>query len=115
MRWRQEGRTDQGLYIIALSTARRYSAGMNSNDLSKQQVEQLLSKMWPMLRYLKRLKDRMERRSFPKEDELYRLVARIHDDMHHLSVTLHYMTCNGVGRPSRRSKGPSGEAGVEGR
>ena len=40
-----------------------------------------------MLRYVKQLKDRMEKRSFPKDDKLYRLVARIHDDMHHLSVS----------------------------
>jgi hypothetical protein len=72
---------------------------MDSNDLTKDQTEQLLARIWPMLRYLKRLRDRMERRSFPKEDKLYRLVARIHDDVHHLSVSLHYLTCNGVGRP----------------
>jgi hypothetical protein len=54
-----------------------------------------------MLRYLKRLRDRMEKRSFPIDDKLYRIVARIHDDMHHLSVTLHYPTCDGgVGQPS---------------
>ena len=77
---------------------------MDSNDLTKEQAEQLLANVWPMLRYLTRLKDRMERRSFPKEDKLYRLVARIHDDMHDLSVTLHYMTCEGVGRPSQRKR-----------
>jgi hypothetical protein len=71
---------------------------MDSNDLTKQQAEQLLAKVRPMLNYLKRLKDRMERRGFPKEDKLFRLVARIHDDMHHLSVTLHYLKCDGVGR-----------------
>ena len=75
---------------------------MNSDDLSKQQAEQLLAKVWPMLRYVKRLKDRMEKRAFPKDDELYRLVARTHDDLHHLSVTLHYLTCDGVGRQSRQ-------------
>jgi hypothetical protein len=57
-------------------------------------AEQLLAKVWPMLFYLKRLKDRMGRRSFPKDDKLYRLVARIHDDMHYLSVTLHYLRCD---------------------
>jgi hypothetical protein len=39
-----------------------YFAGMDSNDLTKQQAEQLLARVWPVLRYLKRLKDRMERR-----------------------------------------------------
>ena len=78
---------------------------MNSNDLTKAQAEQLLARIWPMLNYVKRLRDRMERRSFPKDDELYRLVVRIHDDMHRLSVTLHYMTCDGVGRPSHRPSG----------
>jgi hypothetical protein len=53
---------------------------MDSNDLTKQQAELLLAKIWPMLPYFKRLRDRMEQRSFPKDDELYRLVARIHDD-----------------------------------
>lgn len=33
----------------------------------------------------------------------YHLVARIHDDMHSLSVTLHYLTCDGgVGRKRGR-------------
>lgn len=77
---------------------------MDSNDLTKDQAEQLLARVWPMLRYVKQLRDRMERRSFPKEDQLYRLVARIHDDMHQLSVTLHYLTCDGVGRPSGGGK-----------
>jgi len=58
-----------------------------------------------MLRYFKRLKDRMEKRSFPNDDQLYRLVAPIHDDIHHLSVTLHYLTCEGeVGRPNAGSQ-----------
>lgn len=77
---------------------------MNGSDLTKQQAEQLLARLWPMLRYIKALRDRMERRSFPKDDKLSRLVARIHDDMHELSVSLHYLTCDGVGRPSRQQK-----------
>jgi hypothetical protein len=53
-----------------------------------------------MLRYVGRLRDRMEKRAFPKDDELYRLVVQAHDDIHRLSVTLHYLTCEGVGRSS---------------
>lgn len=39
---------------------------MDSSDLTKQQVEQLLAEIWPMLCYLRGLRDRMEQRSFPK-------------------------------------------------
>jgi len=80
---------------------------MDSNDLTRQQAEQLLARIGPMLRYFKRLKDRMEKRSFPKDDLLYRLVARIHEDMHYLSVSLHYLTCSGrVGRTTERRRQP---------
>jgi hypothetical protein len=49
---------------------------MDSSDLTRQQVEQLMARIWPMLPYFKRLRERMEQRTFPKDDKLYRLVAR---------------------------------------
>jgi hypothetical protein len=36
---------------------------------------------------------------FPHDDLLLKKVDAAYDAMHRLSVELHYMTCDGVGRP----------------
>jgi hypothetical protein len=75
---------------------------MDSRDLSKEQAELLLARIWPMLNYLNRLKQRMERRRFPTGDKLYSRVVAAHNDLHSLAVILHYMTCDGTGEPGSR-------------
>jgi len=55
-----------------------------------------------MLRYLNRLRDRMERRGFPSDDRLYAMVVEARDKVHRLCVELHYLSCaGGVGEPKR--------------
>lgn len=65
-------------------------SGMDSRDLTKAQAEVLLSRIWPMLNYLNRLKQRMERRRFPTGDKLYSRVVAAHNDLHSLAITLHW-------------------------
>ena len=51
------------------------------------------------LGYLSRLRERMRVVGFPHDDLLLKKVDAAYDAMHRLSVELHYMTCDGVGRP----------------
>jgi len=52
------------------------------------------------LRYLGKLRTRMERLAFPPNDPLYRQVSDAFDKIHRLNVALHYMSCDpgSVGR-----------------
>jgi hypothetical protein len=55
-----------------------------------------------MLRYLGKLRQRMDKRGFTPSDKLYGLVNEAYDKVHHLSVELHYLSCGDVvGRPPR--------------
>jgi len=57
----------------------------------------------PYLAYLRRLWLRMEKRSFPKDDGLFRAMSNAYDATHSLWITLHYMSCaSGVCRGPRR-------------
>jgi hypothetical protein len=56
----------------------------------------------PRLNYLARLQKHMDEAGFPGDDKLYLLVSKAYDAMRHLSSEVHYMTCDGVGRPARK-------------
>ena len=43
----------------------------------------------------------MEKTGFPPKDPLFLKVCLAYDALHELSVAVHYLSCNGVGRPSR--------------
>jgi hypothetical protein len=45
---------------------------MNSNNLSREQARQVHAALVPTLRYLNRLTERLNARSFPPHDRLYR-------------------------------------------
>jgi hypothetical protein len=47
----------------------------------------------PYLAYLRRLWLRMEKRSFPKDDELFRAMSNAYGVTHLPWITLHYMSC----------------------
>lgn len=54
------------------------------------------------LRYLGRLRARMQRRGFPHHDPLVRLVTEAWEATHTLSVRLHYLgVASGVGKLPR--------------
>ena len=74
---------------------------MNSNDLSKAQARKLHTALVPPLRYLNRLADRLNARSFSPDDRLYRAAFKAQAAMSELVMMLHYLTCDGVGEPAR--------------
>ena len=68
-------------------------------ELQPQHAEQIREALLPSLRYLSRLKDRMQQVGFLPGDHLYRIVAQAHEAVHHLAIELHYRSCaGGVGR-----------------
>jgi hypothetical protein len=60
----------------------------------------------PSLAYLFRLREPMVKRGFPPADPLLMLVEKAYDSMHRLFVELHYLSCDGVGRPSKEESKP---------
>jgi hypothetical protein len=75
---------------------------MNSSDLTPEQCKIIGDRLRPILRYLHALRNRVQQQAFPQDDKVRRLVEAAHDNVHHLSVELHYLGIrSGVGRPSR--------------
>ncbi len=68
---------------------------MNSGALERWQIAKLQKSVAPMLRYLYKLKDRMQRVGFLPQDPLYQSVERAYNSVHSLSVKLHYLGCDG--------------------
>jgi hypothetical protein len=73
---------------------------MDRNSITKDQAKTLNAAIQPKLAYLYRLRERMTKAKFPPDDKLYCLVERAYDAMHRLFIELHYLSCDGVGRPS---------------
>jgi hypothetical protein len=68
-------------------------------NLTRSQFAAVAKSVGPMLGYLVRLRQRMDKVGFVPGDALYRLVRDAEDKLHHLSVELHYRSCGGgVGR-----------------
>jgi hypothetical protein len=74
---------------------------MNSDNITKAQATVIFDALFPGANYLVRLRDRMQKSSFPPGDKLFQLVEKAHDAMRQLSSELHYMSCDGAGRPDR--------------
>ena len=70
-------------------------------QLSPQHCGVLLKRIRPMLGYFSRLQRRMEFRGFRQDDKLLLMVKAAHDDLHRLTVELHYRSCGNVGQSSR--------------
>ena len=73
---------------------------MDRDSLTKEQAKTINAKVQPSLGYLFRLRERMVKKGFPPSDPLLTLVDKAYDSMHRLFVELHYLSCDGVGRPS---------------
>ncbi len=73
---------------------------MNSNQLTKAQAKKMHTALLPTLRYLNRLTERLNVRRFPPDDRLYRATVKAQAAMAELVMTMHYLTCDGVGEPS---------------
>jgi hypothetical protein len=68
---------------------------VDSRQLKRWQAEKICKALRPGLRYLARLKTRMELVGFPPHDPLYILVKQSYDSLHRLSVRMHYRSCSG--------------------
>ena len=75
---------------------------MTSDDLTTEQARRVGVVVGRQLNYLGRLRDRMQRRGFPPNDELVVAVTKAYNAIHGLNVRLHYLCCSsGVGRPEK--------------
>jgi hypothetical protein len=74
---------------------------VNSSALKRWQIAKLKKSVAPMLRYLYKLKDRMQRVGFLPQDPLYQCVERAYNAVHSLSVKLHYLGSDAGRKPSR--------------
>jgi hypothetical protein len=83
---------------------------MNQDDISKEQAEQLIKTVGPMVNFLYRLERRMEKKQFPVDDSLFVAVRHAYDEVHKLWIKLHYMTSEGVGRTNKKADERPGEA-----
>ncbi len=73
---------------------------MTSDDLTRDQVQQIRDSLAPSLGYLSRLLARMEQ-EFPADDALLARVRMARNAMQDLAMALHYQGCSGVGRQGR--------------
>lgn len=73
---------------------------MDSTAITREQAKAMGEVIGRQLRYLGKLRTRMERLAFPPNDPLYRQVSDAFDKIHRLNVALHYMSCDpgSVGR-----------------
>ena len=74
---------------------------MTSDDLTRSQAKFISESLFPGVNYLVRLKTQLEKSGFPGDDYLYKLVCEAYETSWRLSLEVHYMSCNGVGRPPR--------------
>lgn len=67
---------------------------MDSTDLTREQAHAVNAAVRRHLRYLGRLRARMEKRGFPPGDPLFRRVCEAYVTAQALSVALHYLSCD---------------------
>jgi hypothetical protein len=75
---------------------------MDSRTIQRWQAEKLHRTLQPTLGFLHRLRDRMLKAGFLPDDPLFVRVCRAYDALHRLFIDLHYLSCDGTGRPSRK-------------
>jgi hypothetical protein len=81
----------------SLNTLR--SRSVDSRAIQPRTADELRQRIRPSLAFLGRLRQRMEHRGFPPDDELYCSVAKAYLAMQELHVRLHYQSCeHGVGK-----------------
>lgn len=76
---------------------------MADKQITSPQAEQLGEQIGPMMNYLLRVRNRMDKAGLHR-DELYELVDQAFDRLHHLNVALHYRAIgHGVGEAEQAS------------
>jgi hypothetical protein len=69
--------------------------------VQRWQAEKIKEAVGPMLSYLTRLRERMEKTGFVPTDRFMQSVHRAWEAVYSLSVAVHYLSCEGgVGRES---------------
>ena len=74
---------------------------MNRDDITKSLAKKICQALFPPTNYLLRLRHRMESRGFPMEDPLYKAVCAAYEAVNRLRIEMHYLSCDGVGRPRK--------------
>ena len=77
---------------------------METSDLTPQQARHVAERLAPMLGYLVRLTDRMQKRGWRADDAAYRAAWRARDEMHELCVRLRY---HALGNPGAQLPPPA--------
>jgi hypothetical protein len=67
---------------------------MDSSNLRPDQCRITRKRVMEMKRYLRRVNERMQRRRFPHDDQLWKRVSNAENALHSLWVDLHYRSCN---------------------
>jgi hypothetical protein len=76
---------------------------MTEDDLTCSQAAMIGEQVGDCLRYIGKLRERMERTHWEPKDRLYVLVKETYDKLHHLNSRLHYLSMpKGVSRPPRK-------------
>jgi len=83
---------------------------MDRDSVTKDQAKTINASVQPSLGYLFRLRERMTTTGFPPDDPLLKLVDQAYDSMHRLFIELHYLSCDGVGRPSESDSQKANDA-----
>src|SRR5258708_4698110 len=84
--------------------ARAAGVRMDQKSLKRWQLQRISDAIGTSLRYLGRLRRRMERTGFLGSDPLYQLVRKAEVDLQDLCMALHYLACeSGVGRKPNKS------------
>jgi hypothetical protein len=84
---------------------------MNSSNLTQKQLRELCGMVRLKLRFLGRLRQRMEQLGFRPDDRLYQATTAAYNAVHALHVECHYLTCpGGVGRSDRGGEQPEEKA-----
>jgi len=66
---------------------------VDASNLTPEQLAALKAQVGRVLRYLNRLRERMERRGWRLDDPAYRATFEAWNKVHSLSVHLHYASC----------------------
>jgi len=85
----QRAATDAKLY------AKPWASGHNEGRAGH------FDRLRPTVDYLSRLQKRMDKRGFPDDDCLLLLVCDAQKALQSLCMEIHYLSCDGVGRPRK--------------
>jgi len=73
---------------------------MRSNDLERWQLDRIKEPVGIGLGYLSKLCKRIDQTMMP-DDPLFQAAHKAHEAMQALFMTLHYLECDGTGKPRR--------------